>query len=287
MIMSNNNSGKPNCPICLNDITNPFYAHANNNGRRHPFHKQCLKRHIKSGRNSCPVCRVNLSRNNIQNILTPIVGPNANNYNQGVNSNANNNGNNGNNGRSNNNGNNGGSNNNGRSRNLANAYYNGGRSNNNTNHRIEITMINNNGNYRSNRSINESSFIWLYDDTSWFVPSRGLFHTERNNNYPRSMWDLMDWTTEIESTIFNYVMENDILDRFIGPRRQQALPTMLRFFDWLPDEDRARCYAFYYGSNNGNNHVATHISRAARQAYVDLIPEYIETAPNHGSFIIH
>ena len=274
MIMSNNNSGKPNCPICLNDITNPFYAHANNNGRRHPFHKQCLKRYIKSGQNSCPVCRANLSRNNIQNILTPIVGSNVNNYNQGSISNANNNGNNG---RSNNNGNNGRSNNNG----------NNGGSNNNRNHRIEITMINNNGNNRSNRSFNPNSFTWLYDDTSWFVPSRGLFHTERNNNLPRSMWDLFDWTTEIESTIFNYVMENDILDRFIGPRRQQALPTMLRFFDWLPDEDRARCYAFYYGSNNGNNHVATHISRAARQAYVDLIPEYIETAPNHGSFIIH
>ena len=259
--MNNNTSGKPNCPICLNDITNPFYAHANNNGRRHPFHKQCLKRYIKSGRNLCPVCRVNLSRNNIQNILTPIVGPNANNYNQLVNSNANNNGNNGNNGRSNNNGNNGGSNNN---------VFIG-----------PITLENQNF---------MNSYNWLYENTSWFVPSRGLLHTIRPelsriaqnaHNSPRNMWDLLDWITEIETTIFNYVMDNNILHRFIGPIRRQALPTMNRFFDWLPDEDRARCYAYYYGSNNGSN---TLISQVSRQAYVDLIPQYIEYTPNRGAF---
>lgn len=54
------------CPICLNPISKPFYAHKNNSGKLHPFHKRCLMKYIKDKQNpKCPVCRVSISKPNI------------------------------------------------------------------------------------------------------------------------------------------------------------------------------------------------------------------------------
>jgi hypothetical protein len=65
--MSNNN--KPECPICMNPITRPYYAHKNNGGKMHPFHKRCLMKYIEGQQEStCPVCRKNLTNQNMNNI---------------------------------------------------------------------------------------------------------------------------------------------------------------------------------------------------------------------------
>ena len=62
---------KPECPICMNPISKPFYAHGDN-GLKHPFHKACLMKHIKDKKTaSCPVCRKNLSEQNMISINRP------------------------------------------------------------------------------------------------------------------------------------------------------------------------------------------------------------------------
>lgn len=48
----------PMCPICLDPLSpdqNPF-AHEGENGQRHPFHRECIKKALL-GDHRCPVCR--------------------------------------------------------------------------------------------------------------------------------------------------------------------------------------------------------------------------------------
>jgi hypothetical protein len=60
---------KPTCTICLSEISRPFFAHKNNDGKQHPFHKRCLMRYIDGKREAeCPVCRAMLTQNNMSNI---------------------------------------------------------------------------------------------------------------------------------------------------------------------------------------------------------------------------
>ena len=86
-----NNINKPECPICMNPISSPFYAHQNNGGKLHPFHKSCLKKHISGKRHAnCPACRKSLSVKNMTMINTPNNKINMNNQQNGVEMNNNN-----------------------------------------------------------------------------------------------------------------------------------------------------------------------------------------------------
>jgi len=82
---------QPECPICMNPITRPFYAHTHNinhrkAGEKHPFHKRCLMRYIKNMTHAnCPVCRVKLTPNNMKNIRLPNKNSNNNNRSNQVN----------------------------------------------------------------------------------------------------------------------------------------------------------------------------------------------------------
>ena len=75
---------KPECPICMNPISKPFFAHKND-GLKHPFHKACLMRHIKNKRQAdCPVCRKPLSESNMIAINRPNENYNNSNKTNGV-----------------------------------------------------------------------------------------------------------------------------------------------------------------------------------------------------------
>jgi len=82
---------QPECPICMNPITRPFYAHTHNinhrkAGEKHPFHKRCLMRYIKNMTHAnCPVCRVKLTPHNMKNIRLPNKNSNNNNRSNQVN----------------------------------------------------------------------------------------------------------------------------------------------------------------------------------------------------------
>ena len=82
------NKKKPECPICLNPITRPFYAHKNKGGDKHPFHKRCLMKLLRisesSNKMECPVCRTGLTQQNMSKINTPNTESNRANRANGV-----------------------------------------------------------------------------------------------------------------------------------------------------------------------------------------------------------
>lgn len=76
---------KPTCTVCLEEITRPFFAHKNKDGKQHPFHKRCLMRHIYGKDEAeCPVCRATLTPFNMNNINRPNKPSNRNNVSDGV-----------------------------------------------------------------------------------------------------------------------------------------------------------------------------------------------------------
>lgn len=80
------------CVICLHRITTSFLAHEDTNGALHPFHKNCLMKYIKGKRTAkCPICKVNLTSNNMNRINRPNTKVNGSNRNNGVNINITNN----------------------------------------------------------------------------------------------------------------------------------------------------------------------------------------------------
>jgi hypothetical protein len=69
----------------MNPITRPYYAHKNNGGKMHPFHKRCLMKYNEGQQEStCPVCRKNLTTQNMNNINANNNISNRNNLRNGV-----------------------------------------------------------------------------------------------------------------------------------------------------------------------------------------------------------